>query len=88
MKGKVIYLLTWSLEQYWEEKASPGSDWFLLACKPGCLGGDEVIPAFPPGSGQEPFIYPSGFPKCQGMQRGGTKTKLGGGKIEACGGLP
>lgn len=43
---------------------------------------------FPAGSGQEPFTYPSGFLKCQGIQGSGTKTNLGGGKIEACSELP
>lgn len=43
---------------------------------------------FPTGSGQKQWTCPSGFPNCQGIQSGGTKTKLGGGKIEACNELP
>lgn len=39
---------------------------------------------FPAGSGQKPFTYPNGFLKCQDIEGGGNKTKLGEGKIEAC----
>lgn len=36
---------------------------------------------FPAGPGQVPLTTSSGFPKRQGVQSAGTKTKLGGAKI-------
>lgn len=84
MKGKVLYLLTCSLKQSWEEQVSLGSNWFLfIFCKLGCLDVGEVTAVFPSGSRQELFRYPSGIPKCQSIQSDSTKSKLGGRKLKA-----